>query len=175
MKKILMYVILLTAINACSALGASEPPLSEADKASVKKTLSEVLKDKRITEQQYSKAVSWVDATPCEGIDRDFSKKGKSRLANAIKKQLRLKAVDVLETFGSEGWSIVYVDTKISDEPYLLYSDDPIFARKPVTQWSGAAMIFETSAVERWVLDNAPGIPKRLAACFAWHVTLNRD
>jgi hypothetical protein len=44
-----------------------------------------------------------------------------------------------------------------------------------VTEWSGAATVFETSEIEQWILENAPGIPKRLASCFAWHVTLNRD
>lgn len=174
MMKILICSLLIL-ILAGSAMGASEPPLSEPDKASVKEALADALKSKRITQQQYTQAISWVDATPCQGVDRDFSKKGKGRLTNAIKKQLRLQAVDVLQIFGSEGWTIVYVDTKVSDEPYLFYSVDPIVARKPVTQWSGAAMIFETSEVERWVLDHAPDIPKRLAACFAWHVTLNRD
>lgn len=173
--RILIYVSLLLLILSGSAMGASEPPLSEPDKASVKEALADALKSNRITQQQYKQAISWVDATPCEGVDRDFSKKGNGRLTNAIKKQLRLKTVDVLQTFGSEGWTIVYVDTKVSDEPYLFYSSDPILARKPITQWSGAAMIFETSEIEKWVLDNAPGIPKRLAACFAWHVTLNRD
>ncbi|HBG05392.1 MAG TPA: hypothetical protein DDY22_07530 [Geobacter sp.] len=175
MKKILIYVTLLSLIYTISALGASEPPLSESDKATVKQGLADAVKSKRITQQQYTQALSWVDAAPCEGIERDVTIKGKANLANAIKKQLRLKTVDVLQTFRSEGWTIVYVDTKVSDEPYLFYSGDPVLARKPVTQWSGAAMIFETSEVERWVLDNAPGIPKRLAACFAWHVTLNRD
>jgi hypothetical protein len=157
------------------ALGASEPPLSEDDKARIIQVLKEVLQRKAITQEQYNKQIEWVNLNPCEGVDRSLIEANKSQLANSIAKQLKLNSVDILQSFRVDGWSIIYVNTHVSDEVYLFYSGDPIAAERPVTEWSGAAMIFETSEIEQWILDNAPGIPKRLASCFAWHVTLNRD
>jgi len=174
MKK-LLWAALLTLTIASGAFGASESPLSASTKASIKETLADAVKSKEITPQQYAKALSWVDVTPCKGVNKSLEQRGKVSLANAIKKQLKVESVDVLATFKSEGWTIVYVDTHVSDEPYLFYSKDPTLASKPVTRWSGAATMFETSEIEKWVVDNAHGIPKRLAACFAWHVTLSRD
>jgi len=40
-----------------------------------------------------------------------------------------------------------------------------------VTLWSGVALKKEERDVGDWVLKNAPGIPRKLASCFAWHVT----
>lgn len=57
----------------------------------------------------------------------------------------------------------------------MFYSNAPVDGGHPVTLWSGAATIFETSEVEQWVKENAPGIPARVASCFAWHVTLNSE
>lgn len=36
-------------------------------------------------------------------------------------------------------------------------------------------MVFETTEIAKWVSSNVKGIPTRLAKCFAWHVTINRD
>jgi hypothetical protein len=175
MKRILIYILLLIACSVCSAFGASESPLSEDDKTRIIQVLKDVLKLKIITQEQYNKQIEWVNSTPCDGVDRSLAESKKDGLAKAIAKQLQLTTVDVLQSFKADGWSIIYVDTHVSDEAYLFYSSDPIAAAQPVTEWSGAATVFETSEIEQWILENAPGIPKRLASCFAWHVTLNRD
>ncbi|UUZ53249.1 hypothetical protein LP419_30820 [Massilia sp. H-1] len=39
----------------------------------------------------------------------------------------------------------------------------------------GAASIFETTAIKDWVRKEAPGIPARLADCFARHVTMGEN
>jgi hypothetical protein len=156
-------------------LGASEPPLSNVDKSRIIKALSDALQAKDITKQQYTKQVEWVNSNPCEGVARLIIARKNQKLTRAIAKQLKLSTVDVLQSYKADGWSIIYVDTHVSDETYLFYSGDPITATHPVTQWSGGAMIFETTEIEQWVIKNAPGIPKHLASCFAWHVTLNRD
>jgi hypothetical protein len=62
------------------------------------------------------------------------------------------------------------VKTPDSHPPFLFFKDDPGKTRY-VTLWSGMAAIFEKQAMKQWALDNAPGIPKKLAACFAWFVT----
>ncbi len=61
-----------------------------------------------------------------------------------------------------------------SDEEFLFYSHDPLTSA-PVTMWSGAAAYFEEHEIKIWTLRNAPGIPPKLASCFAWHVTKDRS
>ena len=73
-----------------------------------------------------------------------------------------------------EEWSIIYVDTHESDEAYVFYAHDPLRSRY-VTLWSGAARMDEEQEIKVWTIKNAPGIPQKLAGCFAWHVTKNRD
>lgn len=174
-KKLIILATVVSLITPLAALGAGELSLSAEHKAEIKTTLSDILQDKEISQQQYAQALAWVEATPCKGVERQLIKNPAPRLASAIAQQLQVKAVDVLQRYRYAGWSIVYVDTHVSDQPYLFYSGDPIQAKHPVTLWSGAATLFETSDIEQWVLQNAPGIPKTLASCFAWHVTLNRD
>lgn len=81
--------------------------------------------------------------------------------------------VDVLQSFKVDAWSIVYVDTHQADAAFLFYAKDPLTERY-VTSWSGAAARQEERSIERWTRKNAPGIPLRLARCFAWYVTQGR-
>jgi hypothetical protein len=94
-------------------------------------------------------------------------------LASAIAKQLNVHTIDILQSLGAEGWSIFYVDTHQSDETYVFYAHDPLQSHY-ITLWSGAARIDEQQAMKAWVTQNAPGIPPKLAACFAWSVTEGR-
>ena len=116
---------------------------------------------------------AWA-ASPCEGVNRSLTDERKAALAPEIAKQLGYKSVDVLQSFQTGTWSIIYVDTHESDETFLFYAHDPVKSRY-ITEWSGAAAIFEEHAIKRWTLKNAPGIPISLASCFAWHVTKDRD
>jgi hypothetical protein len=175
MNNLLAWLLLLFAFSAHAGELASENPIPEQEKKRVARVLKDVLSDKTITQRQYEQAMVWLNSTPCNGVDRSLSESRKKELTPAILKQEGLERVDVLQAFKSDGWIIVYVNTYISDEPYLFYSGDPAMAKRPITAWSGAAFVFETSEIKDWVLKNAPGIPDRLASCFAWHVTLNRD
>lgn len=116
---------------------------------------------------------AWA-ATPCDGVDRTLTNESKATLASAIAGQLRYKRVDVLQSFRDGNWQILYVDTHESDNGFLFYSHDPRRSRY-ITIWGGVALDDEESAIRRWALKNAPGIPPRLAKCFAWHVTNGRD
>ncbi|WP_199100527.1 hypothetical protein [Dyella sp. ASV21] len=113
-------------------------------------------------------------ASPCTGVDRTLSDARRAALAPAIAHQLTLPFVDVLQSFRLKGWSIVYVDTHVSDERFLFYSADPLTGHA-VTEWGGAATRDEGDDIQRWLLKNAPSIPPALARCFAWHVTQDRD
>jgi hypothetical protein len=174
-KHLLIYILLFLVCWSGVVLADSVPPLSMEDKSRITQALLDALQAKDITKQQYTKQVEWVNSTPCEGVDRLILARKNKKLSSAIAKQLKLSTVDVLQFYKADGWSFIYVDTHVSDATYLFYSGDPLTATHPVTQWSGAAMIIETTEIEQWLLKNAPSIPKHLARCFAWHVTLNRD
>ena len=175
MNKLLASLLLLLAFSAQAGELSSAKPIQQQKKKRVGQVLKDVLSDKTITQREYEQALVWLNSTPCKDVDRSLSESRKKELASAILKQEGLERVNVLQSYKSDGWTILYVNTYISDEPYLFYSGDPIMAKRPITAWSGAATVFETSEIRDWVLKNTPGIPDRLASCFAWHVTLNRD
>jgi hypothetical protein len=106
-------------------------------------------------------------------VDRRLSDKSKAVWAPEIAKQLLTRKVDVLQSFRFNGWSIIYVDSHDADESFLFYSGDPIHSRY-ITEWSGAAAFNEEQSIRAWTLKNAPGIPPRLASCFAWYVVNDR-
>lgn len=112
--------------------------------------------------------------TPCDGVDRSLSTAQKAQWAPAIAGQLGVAKVDVLQSFAIGEWRIVYVNTYQTDEAFLFYPKDPATSRY-VTLWAGAAMQDEEAEIRAWALKDAPGIPARLAQCFAWHVTKHRD
>ena len=118
--------------------------------------------------------VTNASATPCDGVDRDLSDAHKAQWASPIAKQLGVAKVDVLQSFAFGGWHIVYVNTYETDEAFLFYAEDPRTSRY-LTHFSGAAMADEEFEIRAWEMKSAPGIPARLAECFAWHVTKHRD
>ena len=113
-------------------------------------------------------------ASPCDGVDRTLSDVRKTELAPRIAGQLKVQSVDVLRSFRYLNWYIINVDTHVSDEGYLFFAGDPLKS-KYLTLWGGAATASEGREIERWVQQNAKGIPRRLAACFAFHVTKARN
>lgn len=120
-----------------------------------------------------SAATAW-GGSPCDKVNRDLPLKRKEALSAEIAKQLGVKSVEVLQSFRLGTWQIIYVATPDSDPPFLFYSSDPLKTRY-LTEWSGAARVDEEQEIKTWTLENAPGIPHRLASCFAWHVTKARD
>jgi hypothetical protein len=113
-------------------------------------------------------------ASPCAGVNRNLTPQRKAVVAPEIAKQLHFKSVDVLQSLQFGSWTIFYVNTDESDEMFVFYADDPLRSRY-ITLWSGAVVSNEEEAISAWTLKNAPGIPRRLATCFAWHVTKARD
>lgn len=113
-------------------------------------------------------------ATPCDGVDHSLTRERSAALASAIAKQENVPHVDVLQSFRFRGWSIIYVETYQSDEVFLFYAHDPL-RNHTITEWSGAARIDEGNIIEKWAKTNAPGIPSKLAGCFSWYVTNNRE
>jgi hypothetical protein len=113
-------------------------------------------------------------ATPCTGVDRQLTEERKAELAPVIVKQLNIESAEILQSYRYRGWYIIYVNTHVSDEAFLFYNGDPSNSRY-LTTWGGGAARNEGPEITRWVRDNARGIPSKLAACFSWHVTRDRD
>lgn len=114
--------------------------------------------------------VSALAASPCVNVDRSLTREQQIVLAPTIAKQLQAKSAEISQSFRFGGWSIYYVATHDADDTYVFYSGDPR-RRRYVTMWGGAAMPGEEQEIQAWVIKNAPGIPRSLAGCFAWHVT----
>jgi hypothetical protein len=117
--------------------------------------------------------VSALAATPCETVDRSLTSERKTVMAPEIARQLKAKTVEISQSFRFGGWSIYYVATNDADDTYVFYSGDPR-RRHYVTMWGGVALPDEEQDIKAWVIKNAPGIPRGLAGCFAWHVTKER-
>jgi len=115
---------------------------------------------------------AWA-ASPCDGVDRSLPSERKDALAPVIAKQLSVARVSVNESMRFGGWSIIYVGTYESDDVFLFYAMDPLTVG-PVTMWGGVALRSEERTIRIWTIKNAPGIPSKLASCFAWHVTKDR-
>jgi hypothetical protein len=116
---------------------------------------------------------AWA-ASPCDGVNRSLTTERKMVLAPEIAKQFQFKSVDVLQSFQASGWSIFYVDTHESDDVYMFYAHDPLTSRY-ISLWSGAAKSNEEQTIKAQTLVLMPSIPRRLASCFAWHITKGRD
>ena len=175
MRQLLTVVLLATTFGARADLATGEPPLTDENKTHRVHILGEALRNKDITQEQYQQSVSWVNATPCDDVDRSLTAKRQTQLELAIAREQGRKKVRISESFKRDGWLILFTDAGEGDEPYLFYSGDPVKGARPVTAWSGAATIFETSEISQWVKKNVTGIPDSLANCFAWHVTLSHS
>lgn len=114
------------------------------------------------------------NASPCDGVDRTLTAEHKAALAPVISEQLRLPKVEILQSFKSGTWSILYVDTFTSDETFLFFPDDPLSTHY-IASWSGGATSLEEDDIRAWTKKNSRGIPENLAACFAYHVARDRD
>ncbi len=117
---------------------------------------------------------SAVQASPCDGVDRTLAASEVPGLSKSIATQLHVPEADVLQSFRDGRWQIVYVDTHRADEAFLFFAGAPS-SHHYVTMWSGGASPNEERSIQAWAKSNAPGIPGRLAACFAWHVSQHRD
>lgn len=149
---------------------AADLPASE-----LLKVADDALQAGTITQLEHRQTVAWIKARPCSGIDRRLGAARKAGLEAAISRQEGGKTVAVYQALSYRGWHIVSSNAGQGDQPYLFYPADPVKGSKPVTVWAGAASIFETTAIKDWVRKEAPGIPARLADCFARHVTMGEN
>lgn len=113
-------------------------------------------------------------SSPCGGVDRSLTEGRKAALAPKIAGQLHVQSAEVYESFRLGNWTILFVDSPEADAASLFYSHDPSSSRYVALWGGGAAPPFEEENVRNWVFKNVPGIPRKLATCFAWYVTSDR-
>ena len=162
----------LLAVDDASAQSAVLP---EKAKVRILQSAAELLRDGSITREQHVDLVHWVGARPCRNVQMRASTARLQAVASAISKTEGFPNSHVLAYYAAAGWFVVYTDASAGDERYLLYRGDPASGIKSKLSWSGAATMFETTEIRDWVVRDAPGVPRQLADCFAWQVTLGQQ
>ncbi len=119
-------------------------------------------------------------ANPCDGVSRTISEKDKQRFAPEIARQLRAQnsevvSVRVLQYFAYKEWRVIYVDTQVSDEVFLIFHGSPLTGRYLDTLSGAYAMDEEKSAYGQLINGKSRGIPPKLARCIAWHIAKNGE
>ena len=115
-----------------------------------------------------------ASASPCDGVDRTLTDARKTELAPAIAKQIKVRSVEVLQSYRDQSWHIIYAKTPVSENAFIFFKSDPLKSRY-IVAWGGKADPDEEADIAQWIKAKAKGIPPRLAKCFAWHVTKDRD
>ena len=165
---------LVGGLSAASMAGAQSLAVPAEAQRRTLQLAAEALRAGEITAAQHADLVRWTAAKPCRGVRTTLSQRRRGDIADAVSVVQKFPGARVLGYFEVQGWYIVYTNASPGDEQYLVYDRDPVGRVTARTSWSGAATMFETTEVRDWLLAAAPNIPKRLADCFAWHVTLGR-
>jgi hypothetical protein len=114
--------------------------------------------------------IAAANEPPCAAVNRSLSGSEGVYLNSLVSRQIGIDGSEVKASFKIDSWRILYVETHQSDEVYLFYKQLPSPGNY-VGMWSGAARSDETLKIMNWTLLNIPGIPPKLAECFAWIVT----
>ncbi len=153
---------------------AQSASLPTEAKRRILQAAAEAMKAGDITAAKYAELVHWTSVEPCKNVSMKVSKPRELAIATAVSEVQGFPNSKVLGYFETQGWYIVFTNASPGDEQYLVYDRDPVTHPKPRTSWSGAATIFETSEIRDWLLSSASQVPRRLADCFAWQVTLGQ-
>ncbi len=165
---------LLCALLVLSSGGAQASTLNAETRARYLAVANQVHDAGQITDRQLRDTRRWLNLQPCSSARTALDANRKFELARAISESEGFPNSTVLTYIGFQSWHIVLTTAGLGDPPYLVYREDPAKGGKPVASWAGAATIFETTELRDWLLANAPGIPRRLADCWAWQVTLGQ-
>jgi len=171
---VLSAIASLASVLNCDIAYAQSASLPEEAKHRILDVAASALKAGDITNAQHADLVHWTSIKPCRKVRMAVSKPRELAIAKSVSDVQGYPNSKVLGYFEYQGWYIVFTDASPGDEQYLFYDKDPVQHAVPRTSWSGAATIFETGEVRNYIVASAPQIPKRLAECFAWQVTLGQ-
>jgi hypothetical protein len=124
----------------------------------------------------FTPVVQAADAAPCQGMEKKLTAKEKAELGRAIARQysaaekMEVPSAEVMCVFASGDWSIIRALPYAAEPLYFFYRGNPL-TNSYVTSWYGIVMPEDEPEVKKWALENVPGIPPKLAACFARYVT----
>jgi hypothetical protein len=171
MKRFTLIAMLLASFSLHADPAPVTAPVPEAGRTQQIQYLKDALRDGDITQQQYDDILAWIASKPCQEIDSTLAADRQKTLAEAVAKQLKVSEVKIEASFFSEGWSVLWVSNSSWENQYLFYSGDPT-TTGAVTTFGGSAPFWAAGDIEHTILEEAPGIPRGLAACFAWRITL---
>jgi hypothetical protein len=144
--RLLMVIVVLTALGAAQTVGAGERS-STANKSD-------------------------PSSSQCQGVTqtRGENIENKADLERAIAKQLKEPSVTLLYAYACGNWTVLLVNTRVPSDSYvhLFYSGNPLTNRY-IAELEGSDFGGEEPKIKDLVLKTAPGIPPKLASCFARH------
>jgi hypothetical protein len=127
------------------------------------------------------------DTSSCQGVSKYKGEdvKNKAALEVAITKQLKNSGgpeinsnayklkVTLLYVYAKDNWTILMVRLCENCDVYLhlFYSGNPLTNRYVATSGVGSDWGDDMQKIMDWVLRDVPGIPPKLASCYAWAIT----
>jgi hypothetical protein len=135
---------------------------------------SETLRDGDITTRQHADFLHWLSSEPCRGVNMKATEKRLQAVAAGVSRVEGFPNSRVLEYYEHKGWFVIFTNASPGDERYLVYEGDPARGLKPVDEWSGAFTMYETTELRDSLVRKAPNVPRKLADCIAWQVTLGQ-
>jgi hypothetical protein len=127
-----------------------------------------------ISNAQHADLHRWVNSEPCQGVKMATSERRLQSVASGISMSEGFPNSRVLAYYEHEGWYVIFTDASPGDERYLVFRGDPAQGLRPVEEWSGAFTMFETQELRDSLVRKAPEVPRKLADCIAWQVTLGQ-
>lgn len=170
-----VFTLLLTAVGLTDACAGDLKRLSVSERVRLKNLLASAVQANEATQAQYEASLRLVEGSPCRGVDSSLKPDLRVKLEAAIAKQTGIAGIEVFQLLRLSGWTVIYSNAGAGDSPYYFYSTDPLAGSPPTAVWAGGAPIYEAGEVAVWVTENAPGIPRKLADCFAWRVILGSE
>jgi hypothetical protein len=167
----ILFTACFVATNCALAQSAT---LSTEAKLRMTQVVSEGLQSGDITKKQHSDFLQWVNSEPCRGVALTASESRLKAVAFSISEVEGFPNSRVLAYYEYRGWHVIFTDASSGDERYLVYNGDPTRRLKPVDSWAGAFTIFETTELRDSIVRKVPNIPRKLADCAAWQVTLGQ-
>lgn len=173
--KIASPTLALVLTTSASASDGPLPVLTDETKPLFVQLLGEARDVRYITQQQYDETLHWLDARPCDGLERSVPDAKRRQLEAAMSDHLKRGEVRVRAVLAIDGWYAVSPRAlRGVVAPYYFFGDAKDRGRAPVAEWYGPTAIYKTSERAQWVMNNAKGIPDRLANCFAWSVSFDK-
>jgi hypothetical protein len=127
------------------------------------------------------------ETSSCQGVSKYKGEdvKNKAALEVAITKQLKNSGgpeinsnayklkVTLLYVYAKDNWTILMVRLCENCDVYLhlFYSGNPLTNRYVATSGVGSDWGDDMQKIMDWVLRDVPGIPPKLASCYAWAIT----